>query len=82
MRWFGPANNSAFFEAVVQSVEKKPTEPAATAVGHRLLHASGARSFRSEISSAASIWNGAVSNVRLQVTSGRGDFAYYEGSDP
>ncbi|WP_103539366.1 snapalysin family zinc-dependent metalloprotease, partial [Streptomyces sp. SM9] len=43
--------------------------------------ASAAPTFRSQIASSTSIWNGAVSNVRLQEGS-NADFTYREGNDP
>ncbi|GAA3150914.1 hypothetical protein GCM10017687_80680 [Streptomyces echinatus] len=77
------ANNKAFFEAVLKSVaEKRAAQPDAQAV---TLHydASQAPSFRSQIASAASIWNSSESNVKLQEASGGGaDFSYREGNDP
>ncbi|GGS21842.1 extracellular small neutral protease [Streptomyces humidus] len=75
------ANNKAFFAAVLDSVARKQ----AAAPGLRTVtvyyNASQAPSFSSQISSSASIWNGSVSNVKLQATSGTGDFSYYEGND-
>ncbi|MFF3467574.1 snapalysin [Streptomyces sp. NPDC002619] len=76
------ANNKAFFEAVLKSVaEKRAAQPSAQAV---TLHydASKAPSFRSQISSAASIWNSSESNVKLEEASSGADFSYYEGNDP
>ncbi|AVV44639.1 snapalysin [Streptomyces sp. ID05-04B] len=75
------ANNKAFFEAVLDSVaEKQAANPSLQSVTV-YYNASQAPNFRSQISSAASIWNSSVSNVKLQSTSGSGDFAYYEGND-
>ncbi|MEH0549034.1 snapalysin [Streptomyces sp. B21-105] len=75
------ANNKAFFEAVLDSVaEKQAANPSLRSVTV-YYNASQAPSFRSQISSAASIWNSSVSNVKLQSTSGSGDFSYYEGND-
>ncbi|MER5912092.1 snapalysin [Streptomyces sp. NPDC001982] len=76
------ANNKAFFEAVLKSVaEKRAAQPSAQAV---TLHydASKAPSFRSQISSAAAIWNSSESNVKLEEASSGADFSYYEGNDP
>ncbi len=77
------ANNKAFFEAVLESVaEKRAAQPNAQAV---TLHydASQAPSFRSQIASAAEIWNSSESNVKLQEAStGSADFSYREGNDP
>ncbi|MEU9735940.1 snapalysin [Streptomyces sp. NPDC048002] len=76
------AANEAFFEAVLKSVaERQAVRPSALAVTV-YYNATNAPSFRSQISSAASIWNSSVSNVKLQATSGSGDFAFYEGNDP
>lgn len=76
------ANNEAFFQAVRTSVaEKRAAQPYAQAVTV-YYDASRAPSFRSQISSAASIWNSSESNVKLQETSGSADFSYYEGNDP
>ncbi|AWT41048.1 MULTISPECIES: snapalysin [Streptomyces] len=75
------ADNKAFFDAVLKSVAKRQAaQPSAQAVTV-YYNASQAPSFRSQISSAASIWNSSVSNVKLQATSGSADFAYYEGND-
>ncbi|MEW2292912.1 snapalysin [Streptomyces sp. NPDC006743] len=76
------ADNQAFFDAVLKSVaEKQAAHPNLKSVTV-YYNASQAPSFRSQISSAASIWNSSVSNVKLAATSGQGDFAYYEGNDP
>ncbi|MFF0793538.1 snapalysin [Streptomyces spiralis] len=76
------ANDKAFFDAVLKSVaEKQAAHPNLKSVTV-YYNASQAPSFRSQISSAASIWNSSVSNVKLQATSSGADFAYYEGSDP
>ncbi|MZD07321.1 snapalysin [Streptomyces sp. SID5785] len=75
------AANKAFFEAVVKSVaEKRAANPGAESVTVTY-DASGAPSFQQQIANSASIWNSAVSNVKLQSSSGGGDFAYYEGND-
>ncbi|MFF5014457.1 snapalysin [Streptomyces sp. NPDC001165] len=76
------ANNKAFFEAVLKSVaEKRAAQPNAQAVTV-YYNASQAPSFRSQISSAASIWNSSESNVKLQEASSGADFSYIEGNDP
>ncbi|WP_442810968.1 snapalysin [Streptomyces sp. NBC_01217] len=76
------ANNKAFFEAVLKSVaEKRAAQPNAQAVTI-YYNASQAPSFRSQISSAASIWNSSESNVKLQEASSGADFSYREGNDP
>ncbi|MFF0227866.1 snapalysin [Streptomyces sp. NPDC004629] len=76
------ANNKAFIAAVLKSVaEKRAAQPNAQAVTV-YYNASQAPSFRSQISSAASIWNSSVSNVKLQPASSGADFSYYEGNDP
>ncbi|MEU3185377.1 snapalysin [Streptomyces sp. NPDC006923] len=75
------AGNKAFFEAVLKSVaEKRAANPGAQAVTV-VYDASNAPSFAGQIASSASIWNSAVSNVKLQA-GGNADFAYYEGNDP
>ncbi|GAA5014888.1 hypothetical protein GCM10023335_39110 [Streptomyces siamensis] len=79
------ANNKAFFEAVLKSVAaKSAAQPSGQAV---TLHydASKAPTFRSQISSAAEIWNSAESNVKLEEASSgssSADFSYTEGNDP
>ncbi|MET9471014.1 snapalysin [Streptomyces sp. NPDC002922] len=74
------ANNKAFFEAVLKSVaEKRAAQPNAQAVTV-YYNASQAPSFRSQISSAASIWNSSESNVKLQEASSGADFSYHEGN--
>jgi snapalysin len=76
------ANNKAFFEAVRKSVaQKRAAQPGAQAVTV-YYNASRAPSFRSQIASAASIWNSSESNVKLQESSSGADFSYYEGNDP
>ncbi|MEU5534030.1 snapalysin [Streptomyces sp. NPDC020362] len=77
------ANNKAFFEAVLKSVaEKRAAQPNAQAVTV-YYNTSQAPSFRSQISSAAAIWNSSESNVKLQeASSGGADFSYQEGNDP
>ncbi|WP_018548838.1 snapalysin [Streptomyces sp. LaPpAH-108] len=77
------AQNKAFFEAVLASVAKKQAaHPSLAAAVTVYYNASQAPSFSSQIANAASIWNGSVSNVKLQATSGSADFSYYEGNDP
>ncbi|MER7310418.1 MULTISPECIES: snapalysin [Streptomyces] len=74
------AANQAFFDAVMKSVaEKRAAVPGAQAVTV-VYSTANAPSFRSQISSSASIWNSSVSNVRLQEGS-NADFVYYEGND-
>ncbi|MER5597527.1 snapalysin [Streptomyces sp. NPDC002265] len=75
------ANNKAFFDAVLKSAtEKAAAQPSGQAV---TLHydASQAPSFRSQISSAAAIWNSSESNVKLEEVSSGADFSYQEGND-
>ncbi|MFB7311349.1 snapalysin [Streptomyces sp. NPDC056192] len=75
------ANNNAFFEAVRKSVaEKRAAQPNAQAVTV-YYNASQAPSFRSQISSAAAIWNSSEANVKLQEASSGADFSYREGND-
>ncbi|MFF8596259.1 snapalysin [Streptomyces sp. NPDC015220] len=75
------AGNKAFFEAVLKSVAKKQAAHPNLQSVTVYYNASQAPSFRSQISSAASVWNSSVTNVKLQSTTGSADFAYYEGSD-
>ncbi|WP_225836322.1 snapalysin [Streptomyces sp. NK08204] len=77
------ATNKAFFQAVLKSVaQKRAAQPNAQAVT-LYYDDSKAPSFRSQISSAASIWNSSESNVKLkEASSGSADFSYYEGNDP
>ncbi|MFV0137809.1 snapalysin [Streptomyces sp. HMX87] len=71
-----------FFEAVLRSVaERRAADPKSTAAVTVYYSASGAPSFRSQISRSTQIWNSSVSNVRLQERSSGADFAYYEGND-
>ncbi|MFD5181333.1 snapalysin [Streptomyces sp. NPDC058372] len=75
------AATRAFQEAVLKAVaEKRAANPGAQAVTVTY-DASGAPTFRSQIASSTSIWNGSVSNVRLQEGS-NADFTYREGDDP
>ncbi|MEU9412690.1 snapalysin [Streptomyces sp. NPDC048281] len=75
------AGNKAFFQAVLKSVaEKRAAQPAGQAVTI-YYDDSRAPSFRSQIASAASIWNSSESNVKLQEASSGADFSYYEGND-
>ncbi|MFE3637924.1 snapalysin [Streptomyces cellostaticus] len=75
------ANNKAFFEAVLDSVAKKQAAHPNLRSVTVYYNATQAPTFRSQISSAASIWNSSVSNVKLASTSGSADFSYYEGND-
>ncbi|MGW4436949.1 snapalysin [Streptomyces sp. NPDC004596] len=75
------ANNKAFFEAVLNSVAKKQAANPGLQSVTVYYNASQAPTFRSQISSAASIWNSSVTNVKLASTSGSADFSYYEGND-
>ncbi|MET7361067.1 snapalysin [Streptomyces sp. NPDC005562] len=73
--------NKAFFEAVVKAVaEKRAAHPGAKSVTVTY-DASGAPTFAQQIASSASIWNGAVSNVKLQAGSSGASFSYREGND-
>ncbi|MFK4148492.1 snapalysin [Streptomyces sp. NPDC004065] len=75
------AGNKAFFDAVLKSVARKQAANPGLQSVTVYYNATNAPSFRSQISSAASVWNSSVSNVKLQATSGGADFAYYEGND-
>ncbi|MGW0683240.1 snapalysin [Streptomyces sp. NPDC002754] len=75
------AANKAFFQAVMKSVaEKRAANPGAESVTISY-DASQAPTFQQQIASSASIWNSSVSNVKLQASSGGGDFSYREGDD-
>ncbi|MGY0485612.1 snapalysin [Streptomyces sp. WG-D5] len=75
------AANKAFFEAVVKSVaEKRAANPGAASVTVTY-DASQAPTFQQQIANSTSIWNSSVSNVKLQASSGGGDFSYREGND-
>ncbi|MFJ9089046.1 MULTISPECIES: snapalysin [unclassified Streptomyces] len=75
------AANKAFFQAVLKSVaEKRAANPGAESVTVSY-DASQAPTFQQQIASSASIWNASVSNVKLQASSGGGDFSYREGND-
>ncbi|MFE0174739.1 snapalysin [Streptomyces sp. NPDC059002] len=74
--------NKAFFEAVVKAVaEKRAANPGAKSVTVTY-DASGAPTFAQQIASSTSIWNAAVSNVKLQEGSSGASFEYREGDDP
>lgn len=76
------AANKAFFEAVVKAVaEKRAANPGAKAVTVTY-NAAQAPTFRQQIASSTSIWNAAVSNVKLQQGSSGASFSYREGNDP
>ncbi len=76
------ANTKAFFEAVLNSVAKKQAAHPDLKSVTITYDPSGAPTYASQIASAASIWNGSVSNVRLAAGGSNSDFAYYEGNDP
>ncbi|MCH0564818.1 MULTISPECIES: snapalysin [unclassified Streptomyces] len=78
----GNTGDKAFLDAVLKSVAKRQAGQPSLNVVTVYYNASRAPSFRSQISSAVSIWNSSVSNVKLRATSGSADFAYYEGNDP
>ncbi|MFJ9833228.1 snapalysin [Streptomyces sp. NPDC101169] len=75
------ANSKAFFQAVLDSVARKQAAHPNLQSVTVYYNASQAPTFRSQISSAASIWNSSVSNVKLASTTGSADFSYYEGND-
>lgn len=71
----------AFFEAVLKSVaEKRAANPSAAAAVTVTYDASAAPTFSAQIARSTEIWNGAVSNVKLQQGS-NADFTYREGND-
>jgi snapalysin len=73
------ADNKAFFDAVLKSARERQHGNALATVTITY-NAGSAPTFTSQISQTASIWNGSVRNVKLQATSGRGDFSYREGN--
>ncbi|MFE9995987.1 snapalysin [Streptomyces avermitilis] len=75
--------NQAFFEAVIKSVaEKRAAQPRSAAAVTVVYDASRAPSFSSVIARSTQIWNGSVSNVKLQSGSAsNADFSYREGND-
>ncbi|MFJ7277432.1 snapalysin [Kitasatospora sp. NPDC098663] len=75
------ANNQAFFHAVMASAKAKQAADPWLQTVTVTYDTASAPSFTSQISQAAQIWNSSVSNVRLQASSGTGDFSYYEGND-
>ncbi|GHB47859.1 hypothetical protein GCM10010347_17040 [Streptomyces cirratus] len=75
------AANRAFFEAVQRSVaEQRAANPGLMAVTVTY-NTRNAPSFRTVIARSTQIWNGSVSNVKLQEVSSGGNFSYYEGND-
>ncbi|MFE1175582.1 snapalysin [Streptomyces sp. NPDC058773] len=75
------ADTKAFFEAVIKSARAKMKAHPGAASVTVTYDASAAPKFKDQIAQSASIWNGAVQNVKLQEGSG-GDFEYREGDDP
>ncbi|MEU3409375.1 snapalysin [Streptomyces sp. NPDC006670] len=76
------AANKAFFEAVQRAVaEQRAANPSATAVVTVTYNTRNAPSFRTQIANSTRIWNGSVSNVKLQEVASGGNFSYYEGND-
>lgn len=76
------AGNKAFFEAVLKSVAAKRAAQSDAQAVTVYYNASQAPSFRSQIASAASIWNSSESDVKLKESSSSGaDFSYREGND-
>ncbi|NUP44624.1 MAG: snapalysin [Streptomyces sp.] len=74
--------NRAFFQAVLRSVaEKRAAHPDSAAAVTVTYDASAAPTFSAQIARSAQIWNGAVSNVKLQAGSSGADFSYREGND-
>ncbi|MGW1515676.1 snapalysin [Streptomyces sp. NPDC002287] len=76
------AANKAFFEAVQRAVaEQRAANPSATAAVTVTYNTRNAPSFRTQIANSTRIWNGSVTNVKLQEVSSGGNFSYYEGND-
>ncbi|GGV50286.1 extracellular small neutral protease [Streptomyces longisporoflavus] len=76
------AANKAFFDAVLKSVAEKRAANPGTKQVTVVYDASGAPTFAQQIASSTSIWNSAVSNVKLQAGSSGANFEYREGNDP
>jgi snapalysin len=75
------AANRAFFEAVQRAVaEQRAANPGALAVTVTY-NTRNAPSFRTQIANSTRIWNGSVTNVKLQEVSSGGSFSYREGND-
>ncbi|MBT2448178.1 snapalysin [Streptomyces sp. ISL-43] len=75
------AANRAFFEAVQRSVaEQRAANPGLAAVTVTY-NTRNAPSFRTQIARSTQIWNGSVTNVKLQEVSSGGNFSYREGND-
>ncbi|MGW6058667.1 snapalysin [Streptomyces sp. NPDC055189] len=75
------AANKAFFDAVLKSVAEKRAANPGTKQVTVVYDASGAPTFAQQIASSTSIWNSAVSNVKLQEGSSGASFEYREGND-
>ncbi|MFC5219233.1 snapalysin [Streptomyces coerulescens] len=73
--------SKAFFQAVLKSVAEKRAENPSAAAVTVTYDASGAPAFSAQIARSTEIWNGSVSNVKLQEGS-NADFTYREGNDP
>ncbi|KIZ14142.1 snapalysin [Streptomyces natalensis] len=74
------ADSKAFFQAVMKSALAKMKAHPGLKTVTVTYDASAAPTYKSQIAQSASIWNGAVQNVKLQEGSG-GDFQYKEGDD-
>ncbi|MFF7993673.1 snapalysin [Kitasatospora xanthocidica] len=74
------ADNQAFFQAVMASAKAKQAANPGLATVVVTYDASSAPTFRNQISQAAQIWNGSVTNVQLRSGSAA-DFRFYEGND-
>ncbi|MFJ6085647.1 snapalysin [Streptomyces sp. NPDC092369] len=75
--------SQAFFQAVLKSVaEKRAANPTSAAAVTVVYDASRAPTFATQIARSTAIWNGAVTNVRLQSGSAsNANFSYREGND-
>ncbi|MFE6692207.1 snapalysin [Streptomyces sp. NPDC057743] len=76
------ANTKAFFNAVMAVAKAKHLANPSLKTVTVTYDPSAAPTYADQISQSASIWNGAVKNVKLQAGSGGGDFQYKEGDDP
>ncbi|MFD8705202.1 snapalysin family zinc-dependent metalloprotease [Kitasatospora sp. NPDC059648] len=73
------ADNQAFFRAVMASAMARQAADPWLQTVTVTYDTANAPSFTGDIADAARIWNGSVHSVRLQETSGTGDFSYTEG---
>ncbi|MGP3978449.1 snapalysin [Streptomyces sp. 8N114] len=73
--------NEKFFKLIVKAALKKQAEKPGIQQVTINYDASGAPTFRNQIANSTSVWNSAVSNVKL-AEGGGATFDYREGNDP